>query len=109
MNNRTALARRAHSAPRVVSPRNKVTVAFPLSMIRAEKPATMGPGDWINLGRLAVSVIGFSLAIRQLARIANASQAAQEHREADREEAGPGTAGSVSLDGSGSPHGERVG
>lgn len=108
MRNGSAPARRSHSAPRVVSPRNKVTVAFPLSMIRAEKPATMGPGDWISLARLVVSVIGFSMAIRQLARIANASQAAQENRNADREQAGPGTAES-SLDGSGSRREERVG
>ena len=81
-----------------------MTIAFPLSMIRAEKPATMGPGDWISLARLVVSVTGFSLVIRQLARIANASQAGQGHRQADREETGTRTAGSSSLDGSGSRH-----
>jgi len=114
MKNDTALARRPHSAPRIVSPRNKVTVAFPLSMIRAEKPATMDPGDWISLARLVVSAVGFSLAIRQLARIANASQAGREHRAASSEAEGQGTAGSSSLngtapDGSASRHEERVG
>ena len=108
MNSHTTPTRRSHSAPRVVSPRNKVTIAFPLSMIRAEKPATMGPGDWISLARLVVSVTGFSLVIRQLARIANASQAGRQHRQADPEGTGPRTAGSSSLDGSGSRYEERV-
>ena len=85
MKSDTAPARRPHAGPRIVSPRNKVTVAFPLSMIRAEKPATMDTGDWISLARLIVSVIGFSIAIRQLGRIANASHAGQEDRQADRE------------------------
>ena len=45
----SALARRSHSAPRVVSPRNKVNIALPLSMIRVEEPAKMKAGDWIAL------------------------------------------------------------
>lgn len=71
----TALARRAGAAPRVVSPRNKVNVALPLSMIRAEEPMTMRAGDWISLAGLVVSVIGFSVTVWELVRIAKASQA----------------------------------
>ena len=68
----TALARRSRPAPRVVSPRNKVNIALLLSMIRAEEPVTMRADDWISLARLMVSVIRFSMAIRQLIRIAHA-------------------------------------
>ena len=71
----SALARRSGAAPRVVSPRSKVNVALPFSMIRAEEPMTMRAGDWISLAGLVVSVIGFSVAIRELIRIAKASEA----------------------------------
>jgi hypothetical protein len=71
----TALARRSRPAQRVVSQRNKVNVALPLSMIRAEEPMAMRAGDWISLAGLVVSVIGFSVAIRELIRIAKASEA----------------------------------
>jgi hypothetical protein len=37
----------------------------------------MNMGDWISLAGLMISVIGFSVAIRQLIRVANASGAAQ--------------------------------
>ena len=83
----TALARRSRSAPKVVSPRNKVTVAFPFSMIRAEEPMKMRVGDWISLAGLVISVIGFSVVMRQLIRIANASEADQASRQANLEEA----------------------
>ena len=72
-NTGAALARRSRSAPKVVSPRNKVTVAFPFSNITAEEPLQMRAGDWISLAGLVITVIGFSVAIRQLIRIANAS------------------------------------
>ena len=68
-------ARRSRPAQRVVSHGNKVNVALPLSMIRAEEPMTMRAGDWISLAGLVVSVIGFSVAIRELVRIAKASEA----------------------------------
>ena len=70
-----ALARRSRPAQKVVAPRNKVNIALPLSMIRAEEPMTMRAGDWISLAGLVVSVIGFSVAIRELIRIAKASEA----------------------------------
>jgi hypothetical protein len=60
-----------------VSPRNKVNIALPLSMIRAEEPAKMRSGDWISLAGLAISVIGFSVAIRELSRITHPSEAAR--------------------------------
>ena len=81
----TALVRRSRSAPKVVSPRNTVTVAFPFSNIAAEEPAQMRAGDWISLAGLLISVIGYSVAIRQLTRIANALEADRANREeADR-------------------------
>ena len=69
----SAPARRSHSAPRVVSPRNKVNIALPLSMIRVEEPVEMRAGDWISLAGLVVSVIGFTVAIKELIRIAHTS------------------------------------
>lgn len=80
----TALAPRSRPAQKVVSQRNKVNVALPLSMIRAEEPVKMGVGDWISLAGLMISVIGFSIAIRQLIRIANASEADQASRRASQ-------------------------
>lgn len=73
--NSTIRAPRSRSAPRVVSPRNKVNVALPFSRIAAEDPMKMKVGDWIGLAGLVISVIGFSIATRQLIRIAHASQA----------------------------------
>jgi len=83
----TALARRSRPANMVVSQRNKVNVALPFSMIRAEEPVKMRVGDWISLAGLVISVIGFSIAIKQLIRIANASEAGQASYRANREEA----------------------
>jgi hypothetical protein len=80
----TALARRSRSAQVIVGQRNKVHVALLLSMIKVEEPMTMRVGDWISLAGLVISVIGFSLAIRQLIRIANASEADQASRPASR-------------------------
>jgi len=71
----STLARRSRPAQKVVAPRNKVNIALPLSMIRAEEPMTMRAGDWISLAGLVVSVIGFSVAIRELINIAKASEA----------------------------------
>jgi len=48
-----------------------------LSVIRTEEPVTMRAGDWISLAGLVVSVIGFSVVIRELIRIAHASEASQ--------------------------------
>jgi len=94
----TALARRARPAQKVVSQRNKTTVALPLSMIRAEEPVTMRVGDWISLAGLVISVIGFSVTIRQLIRIAHASEAGQASHRANPEETGLPAGGSSSSD-----------
>lgn len=83
----TALAPRSHSAPKVVSPRNKTNVAFPFSKITAEEPMKMKVGDWINVAGLVISIIGSSAAIWQLIRIANALEADQASQRANREEA----------------------
>lgn len=72
---RSTLARRSRPANKVVTSKDKVNIALPLSMIRAEEPMTMRVGDWISLAGLAVSVIGFSVAITELIRIAKASEA----------------------------------
>ena len=70
-----AMARRSGPAPRVVAPRNKVNIALPLSMIRSGEPGPMRTGDWIGLAGLAVSAIGFGVAIGELIRIAHALEA----------------------------------
>jgi hypothetical protein len=82
-----ALAPRSRSAPRVVAPRNKVNVALPFSKITAEDPMKMRVGDWISLAGLMISVIGFSVAIGQLIRIAKASEGDQASHRANRQEA----------------------
>jgi len=48
---------------------------------------TMRVGDWISLAGLVISVIGFSVAVRQLIRIAHASEADQASHRANPEEA----------------------
>ena len=83
----TALTPRSRSAPKVVAPRNKVNVALPFSKITVEEPMRMKVGDWISLAGLVISVIGFSVAIWQLIRTANALEADQASHRAKREEA----------------------
>jgi hypothetical protein len=81
----TGRARRSRPAQIIGSQRtqnmgwqaNRVNVALPLSMIRAEEPVTMRVGDWISLAGLVVSAIGFGVVIRELIRIAHASEAAR--------------------------------
>jgi hypothetical protein len=83
------LARRSRPAQKVVAPRNKVNIALPLSMIRAEEPMTMRTGDWISLAGLVVSVIGFSVTIRQLIRITQAPEADHASHRANQVPASP--------------------
>ena len=80
----TALARRLRPTYRVVSHtdrskphsgRNTVNIAFPFSRITAAVPAKMTAEDWISLAALVTSVVGFTVVIRQLNRIADASRA----------------------------------
>jgi len=67
---------------------NVATLA-PLSVIRTEEPATMRAGDWISLAGLVVSVIGFSVVIRELIRIAHASETSQASHQVNLKEADP--------------------
>lgn len=92
----TTVARRSRPAYRIVarsernrphSGRNKVNVALPFSRITAEEPMRMKVGDWISLAGLVTSVIGFSVVIRQLIRIANASDAGQASDRVNPEDA----------------------
>lgn len=92
----TTLARRscpAHSARsrseknRSHSGRNKVNVALPFSVITAQEPMNMKVRDWVSLAGLVTSVIGFGVVIRQLIRIANASEADQASDRANRKQA----------------------
>jgi hypothetical protein len=69
------------------SGRNKVNIALPFSIITAEEPLKIKVRDWVGLAGLATSVIGFSVVIRQLIRIANASEADQASGRTDRKEA----------------------
>lgn len=90
----TARARRSRPAQIIGSQRtqnmgwqrNRVNVALPLSMIRADEPVKMRVGDWISVGELVITVIGFGVAIRQLSRIAGALEADQASHRTSREE-----------------------
>jgi hypothetical protein len=74
--NDTSRAARSRGAPTVVSPRNKVNVALPLSRLTVQEPTKMTVGDWISLAGLVISVTGFSVVIWQSIRAARASAAA---------------------------------
>ena len=69
----TPLAARSRSAPTVVSPRNKVNMAFPFSRFTVQEPMKMTAGDWISLAGLVISVTGFGVVIWQSTRPAKAS------------------------------------
>ncbi len=89
-----APVRRSRSAPRNASQVIKANVALPLSVIRTEEPGTMKAGDWISLAGLVVSVIGFSVVIRELIRIAHASETGQARHQVNLKEADPLAGGS---------------
>jgi len=92
----TARARRSGPAPRVVAPRNKVTIALPLSMIRTGEPGSRKAGDWFALAAVAVSAVGFGVVIAELIRIARALEADQASQAGvDRVEASPAEAGQL--------------
>ena len=75
---------------------NVATLA-PLSVIRTEEPVTMRTGDWISLAGLAASVIGFSVVIKELIRIAHASETSQARHQVNPKEADPLSGGSSSF------------
>ncbi len=76
MDRSAAPAQRPHTGPKVISQKERVNIALPLSMIRAEGTTAMRAGDWISLAGMVISVIGFGVVIRELIRIANAREAA---------------------------------
>ena len=90
-----APGRRSCSVPRNSSQviKAKVATLAPLSVIRTEEPVTMRAGDWISLAGLVVSVIGFSVVIRELIRIAHASETGQARHRANLKEADPPAGG----------------
>jgi hypothetical protein len=92
-----APARRSRSArnPTQVIKANVATLA-PFSFIRTEEPVTMRAGDWISLAGLVVSVVGFGVVIRELIRIAHASETSHASHHVDRKEPDPLAGGSSS-------------
>jgi hypothetical protein len=90
-----APGRRSRSAPRDSSQVIKANVATlaPFSVIRTEEPVTMRAGDWISLAGLVVSVIGFSVVIRELIRIAHASETSQASHQVNLKKADPPAGG----------------
>jgi hypothetical protein len=83
----TARARRSRPVRKVVAHRDRVNVALPLSMIRSSEPASPKLRDWSSLAGLVVSAIGFSMVIRELSRIAHASEAGRVSHRASVDEA----------------------
>jgi hypothetical protein len=65
---------------------NSVNVALPFSSITAGAPAKIRERDWVSVAGLMTSIIGFSIVIRQLIRIAKASEARQAFDRANRNE-----------------------
>jgi len=90
-----ASGRRSRPAARDSSQVIKANVATlaPFSVIRTQEPVTMRAGDWISLAGLVVSVIGFSVVIRKLIRIAHASETSQAGDQLNLREADPFTGG----------------
>ena len=74
----------------------KVATLAPFSVIKTVEPVTMRAGDWISLAGLVVSVVGFGVVIRELIRIAHASETSQASQHVDRREADPLAGGSPS-------------
>lgn len=90
---------RPGSAPKVVSPRNKVTIAFPFSRLTVQDTRTMTAGDWISLASLAVSVIGFSVVIARAAQAAHPARQSGSATDAGAEVRRPPTARPGRADG----------
>jgi hypothetical protein len=92
----TARARRSRPVQTLVSQGNRVNVALPFSVIRAEEPATMRVRDWIGLAGLVVSAVGFGVVIRELIRIARVSEGGQVSHQVGLEDAASLPGGSSS-------------
>ena len=83
----TARIRRSRPVQALVSQGNRVNLALPFSVIRAEEPAAIRATDWISLAGLTVSVVGFSVVIKELIRLARAAEYAQVSRRISPEQA----------------------
>jgi hypothetical protein len=80
-------ARRSRPVQALVSQGNRVNLALPFSVIRTGEPRTMRAADWISLAGLVVSAVGFSVVIKELNRIARASEGGQVSHQVSLEEA----------------------
>ena len=90
-----APGRRSRSAARDSTQviKAKVATLAPFSVIRTQEPVTMRAGDWISLAGLVGSVIGFSVVIRELIRIAHASETSQASHQVNLKKADPPAGG----------------
>ena len=80
----SARARRSRPVQALVSQGNRVNLALPFSVIRAGEPVRMRAADWISLAGLVVSAVGFSVVIKELNRIARASEGGEPSSESGR-------------------------
>ena len=94
----TARARRSRPVQALVSQGNRVNLALPFSMIRADEPAAIRAADWISLAGLVVSVVGFSVVIKELIRVARAAEGGQASHQVSPEQAASLSGGSASPD-----------
>jgi hypothetical protein len=83
----TVRVRRSRPVQALVSQGNRVNLALPFSVIRAGEPVTMRAADWISLAGLVVSAVGFGVVIKELHRIARASEGRQVSHQVSLEEA----------------------
>jgi hypothetical protein len=83
----SARARRSRPVQTLVSQGNKVNLALPFSVIRAGEPVAMRATDWISLAGLVVSAVGFGVVIKELSRIARASEGDPVSHQVSLEEA----------------------
>jgi hypothetical protein len=88
-------ARRSRPVQTLVSQGNRVNIALPFSVARAEEPTTIRARDWISLAGLVVSAVGFSVVIRELTRIARATERGQVSHQVSVDEAASVSAGST--------------
>jgi len=94
----TPRARRSRPVQALVSQGNRVNLALPFSMIRADEPAAIRATDWISLAGLVVSVVGFSVVIKELIRVARAAEGGQASHQVSPEQTASLSGGSASPD-----------
>lgn len=94
----TAGARRSRPVQALVSQGNRVNLALPFSMIQADEPAAIRAADWISLAGLVVSVVGFSVVIKELIRVARAAEGGQTSHQVSPEQTASLSGGSAFPD-----------